>query len=502
MKAGSCIASVAALVLLSGSAVSADTAPAVTNIQATHHHGQTFVTWTDAKPGSDGAQYRYNVYRSLSPITNDASLAAAQLIQASLFNNSGQLLGQFPFTQTTRLDPSKRMSIVEQGSCGGPGSYTVCGNPLPPYSGLAVHTAKATAQAYYAVITIDVSQRQSKSVVSPGDNATTLAVEESVAAIVPLKYYDSKDTVHRREAHLTKLSGARGLPMWISLHGSGGGEGGLQYGDEYVYWGDSAMGYQEGLQGKFTVHEDSGGSVHGVPSLIVSPLDTVWTSDGLARLETFWFGYTALRPVAQDRTARAWPVTEARLDWLLKWAIKNYEADPARIYASGQSMGGWGISSWALRQPGLFAAVFPAMPRWRQIWIPDMQNKVTQVATTKSPIMPDGTTPYLARMDSVAYIQEHCEQDYPFIGWGIGRYDGYATWQEQVDMVNALTACRLGFAFSWNNGNHSEGPKAAAVVAKQYQTAFSRNLSYPVFTNSSLDSNPGSGDPKDGDHGE
>jgi len=41
----------------------------VTNIQAVHRNGQTFVTWTDVAAGDAGADYRYSLYVSERPIT-------------------------------------------------------------------------------------------------------------------------------------------------------------------------------------------------------------------------------------------------------------------------------------------------------------------------------------------------------------------------------------------------------------------------------------------------
>ena len=113
--------------------------------------------------------------------------------------------------------------------------------------------------------------------------------------------------------------------------------------------------------------------------------------------------------------------------------------------------------------------------------------------------MPDQTTSFESYMDTVAYVTSRCGQYVPFIGWGIGRFDGFASWQEQLDMVNALKACHHGFAFSWNGGGHSDAVAALGVIMPGYGTAYVKDKSYPAFTNSSLDSNPGNGDPNNGD---
>ncbi len=490
---------ISVLLLFCGAAL-ADNAPAVLNIQVLHHDGQTFITWTDAAPGAAGANYRYNVYRSLNPITDAASLSAATLIQAGVFNNSGQMAGQFPFNQTTRQDSGRPMAIVQAGDCRSSGAYSICGTPLVPFTGLAVHTAAAQEAAYYAVVTTDLKRSQSNSPIVPGQNATVVAVAETPADRLPLKYYDSHDSGNRPQVSSTGITGKSGLPLFVKLHASGGGKGSLAFGDQYIYWGDSTMGYQEGIQRTFTVYENhTSGSPYYQQSLMLSPSDTVWTSDGLGQLETFWFGYLGVPLGAADSTPRVLPSTEAELQWMVNWTIANYNVDPNRVYGSGYSMGGWGNATWALRHPEIFAAIFPAMPNWRPNRLPDMIKKTTDNIKGAGPMMADGSTSYQVRVDSVAFVRDHCSQTLPFIAWGVGRQDPTELWQDHVDMVNALKACRLGFAFSWNNGFHPDGNAAAAVSQRDYLTKFAKNLSYPAFANSSIDDRLGSGDPADGD---
>jgi hypothetical protein len=57
-----------------------------------------------------------------------------------------------------------------------------------------------------------------------------------------------------------------------------------------------------------------------------------------------------------------------------------------------------------------------------------------------------------------------------------------------------------GFAFAFNDGNHSSGSRAMEKVLRWYPPErFARNVSYPAFANSSIDDELGSGDPADGD---
>jgi hypothetical protein len=476
-------------------------APAVTGIAAIHHDGQTFVTWNDVAQGAAGANYRYRIYRSASPITDSASLASAALIQDNVFNNSGQMTAQV-WSQAGRQDPTKSMSIIQQGACQPNG---VCGAPLAAFTGLAVHTATADESAFYAVVTHDTTGAQSDSTISPGNNSTTMPVAETVAPVRPLKYYDSSNS--KRGGSSTQITGARGRPMFVKLHASGGCPGAIGMGDLWHFWGDSSMGYQEGIQQAISVWEthsaaawNTGG--YGQLALVLQPCDTIWAPNGLGPLETFWSGYQNVPLNSADRTARYYPFSEAMQTWYIQWAIANYGADPNRVYSTGQSLGGWGSDMYSFRHPEIFAAIFPSAGNWR----PPILNRVNSNGSTNTiyadntVLMPDRKTTFSSREDMVAYALANCG-NLPFVGFAIGRQDTSwpGMWPSNVAMANALKTCHAGFAFSWNNGTHSDAVAALNVVMPYYQSAFARNVSYPAFTNSSIDANYGNGDPANGD---
>lgn len=136
----------------------------VTAIQAVHRHGQTFVTWKDVAEGEEGATFRYSLYRSGQPITAD-NLDRAELCYHGVLNCSAKLFGH-AFNRKDRLDPDKPYAILEEG-----------GKPLPPWSGLAVHTVQKPGKAYYAVVATDDKFKPVSAIV-PGQSATTDAVED------------------------------------------------------------------------------------------------------------------------------------------------------------------------------------------------------------------------------------------------------------------------------------------------------------------------------------
>ncbi len=452
--------------------------PYISNMSVLHQNGQTFITWQDVAQGTSGQNYRYDIYRSSSPITNE-NISSATLVHKGIFNNSGQRFGFAPFLPATRVNASNAMS-----------SLTPMGATLPLWSGLAVYTPTATSSSYYAVVTRDISKSTNNtSLVASGINSSPSAVSEFVSSIEPIKYQDSNQT------STYKITGAQGLPLMLKLHASSAGATGVTtYGDIYQYFGDSTMGYQDGIPSIFSVYEVSGANRR----IELYPRDTVWTMDALAPLETYWFGYNVVPLNASDGVARVYPFTENRLLHLIDWVAEKYGVDTNRIYSTGQSMGGWGTTSFAFRRPDIFAAVYPILPRFESTTFPNMVLKTYSAATLSSPTLPDQTTSYVDHMNSVDFASR-THTDLPFIGWAIGRNDGYASWYSQVNMARVLDRNRHGYAFSWNNGDHSGGAAAMSLIYSYYEGKFAKNKSYPAFSESSINSKMGDGNPAVGD---
>jgi len=449
--------------------------PAVHGIKALHRHGQTFVTWADVAEGEAGADFRYSLYRSDKPITQE-SLAQAELCYSGVFNNSAKMFGM-AYNSKDRLDPQKPTMILEEG-----------GTPLPMWSGLAVRTVVANGKSYYAVVATD-DKGQTRSQVVPGESATTQALEEQVAPIEPIKIYDSK--TYGTYAKQLCITGTKNLPLMVSLHASNatGGMAGAQ-GDYYIYFGTPEMGYRDGLPGAFAIEESRPADGKGSNTLVLRNRDTIEHPNGKQAMETYWFGYYCTPQGAAPTEARAYPFTENRVLWTIDWVCKVYGVDRNRIYGAGQSMGGWGSTSLLFRHSELFAGLWPTLPRTRQRGLVGISTykKIDDV------LMADGKTPYLQRMDSVKFAESHHE-DLPFYAWSIGRHDGFATWKEEVDMVKALTSAHHGLAMSWNDGGHSDGPAPMAKIKKYYPCElFALDRSYPALGNSSIDDNMGTGE--------
>jgi hypothetical protein len=233
--------------------------------------------------------------------------------------------------------------------------------------------------------------------------------------------------------------------------------------------------------------------------VVLVPTDMVAVPPkGDAVRQSSWFGHWVRPQWADHEGPRAYPFTARRLDWMVEWTMENYHVDPNRVYAQGGSMGAWGSMRYGLTRPAVFAAVYPDRPRTRMESIRGFDGWHTTKQSDSAP-MPDGRTDAWKKYDLVRHVVEY-EGELPFVGWGIGRRDGFASWPEQVDMVRAMTEARRGFAVSWNNGDHNGGKKAMGAIWRQYPPKlFALDRSYPAFTHSSIDQDMGPGAPSKGD---
>lgn len=451
----------------------AASAPNVTNISATHRNGQTFITWDDPLTGASGSVLRYKVYRSTSQITDTST---ATLIADGVLNNNGQL-NTGAYNQTVRTSTSQAMAKVDGG-----------GSALSLWTGLAVYTATASQSAYYAVVAYDPSAAtySTPSPIVAGENSTTSLVSESAGSITPV--------LQRENSYAgTGWDTQSGHPLMVKLHASNA-TGGFSYGgastvgDLYAFWGDTSMSWQDGYQSVFDVYQDT---TTTPDQIVLYPRDTSWNKAGTGSLETMWFGLSTTL-LGGSAPNKAYNFTEEKLNTIIPWVSSEYQIDTNKVYATGGSMGAWGSVSYAFRHPEIFAAVFPDRPRWRQRTIADTTTAGNTTATSTVPMMESGAEAYYDRNDSVAFVEDAntAGSDLPPVAWGIGRNDGYATFAEQTDAVAALQAGKRWFAFAWDNGDHSTTTTSATIDQYRQASVFSKNVSYPVFSNSSIDDDP------------
>jgi len=439
----------------------------VGELKATARNGQVFLTWkeTETPPGTT-----FNVYLANKPITD---IAKATRIGHHIERHSAQDWWEDPASFKKGVKPGKPVGFRIQNG----------GERLDPSGGLFVHTVKKDGELFLAVTT--------------SEDAQTIATTSVVATRGKI------EPIWQRDGQPPAPGTGKGKPLWLSLHAKGGVVGN----SEYLVFGDETMGWREGLPFKFSVSIQNN-------EVIVRPTDRVWINRphneagdaGAPAIWTFWFGYNS-NIFDRQLMASGRPVnyTERRNLWILDWVQRYYQPDPKLRFCSGSSMGGCGTVSFGWQHPELFAACHAHVPIVSYTYLGKGSATRLEPSCWTGPITPDLKTsegvPLLDRMNATKFVSE-TKDDLPFLFMIHGRQDGSIPWENNPPFYRALSAARQGFAVYWDNGIHSTSGKNAPADVKAWQQRFHKfrlDESYPAFTNTSSDRNPGNGAPDNGD---
>jgi hypothetical protein len=176
-----------------------------------------------------------------------------------------------------------------------------------------------------------------------------------------------------------------------------------------------------------------------------------------------------------------------------------------------------------LRNPDLFAAVFPSRPRLRHalpaatVTIPNYPlGPYTAASGTQRQAgvnYPAASAPALSAadgggssavlLDLIAHVSDPANR-IPFLAWCCGRNDGYMPFADHVAMVQALRATKRPFCFVWNDGNHSAGdvmlssihpsyyaaPNPTQAPLKNSDVVYDTAKGFPYLSGCSLDKDP------------
>jgi hypothetical protein len=455
-------------------------APPVSDLKAVARDGQIFLTWKEAETP---AGTTFNVYVDNSPIVD---VAKAYRVGHHIEQHSARDWWEDPASFTKGAAPGKPVGWrLEPG-----------GARLDPSGGLFVDTAVLTFPQtfFFAVTSSDAAGHEDKTLV-PRANTLPLGVDTASGK--------SPRPIWQRDEAPPAVGAGKGKPLWLDLHAKGG----VIPNSEYLLFGDASMGWREGLPFKFSVRLQN-------DTVVVRPTDRVWINrphdeardGGMPAIWTFWYGYNShIYDRSQMSTGVPTNYTEVRNLWILDWVSKQYQPDPNRWYCSGSSMGGCGTISFGLHHPELFAACHAHVPIVAYTDLGAKSEVRLEPSCWTGPIPADLQTnegvPLLDRMNSTRFVEKTTE-DLPYLFILNGRLDGSIPWQNNPPFYKALAAAHQGFAVYWDNGAHATSGKDAPEDVKAWMERFRRfrrDESYPVFTHTSTDRNPGNGAPDDGD---
>ena len=462
---------------------------------ARHEAGQTLLTWREVDPPvtkdsigaaelkkllrdldkKTGRKVRYRIYRAERPITSVEGLRPiAEMPPLTGWN--ADYHGIYPNPK----HPARRY-VVRQGQ-----------PSVPPGTGIYAHNPRQAGQAYYAV-TVSIDGKENTAVSK--SNALAAALRETVGPGAPvlqrvekpksfqyvrnptLYYYVRWESPPNCSAagkpydYVVAIPPklAKPAPVGIHLHCWGGSLNG-----GYGWWYNAEKGH----------------------ILIASnqiPYDW-WTGYH----ELYWAG-----PRKKELWARGVvrPYSQQRMLSFLDWVATKWDVDLTRTHVAGNSMGGSGSPMLAIRWPERIA--------WAVSWVgvhdpaktPQFKGSYARVYGEPDwgVKFQDGTAVW-DHFNDAWYLRRYPDKEIGFITFSNGKNDGGIGWPQAVEFYRALQDTRRPHLFVWGQGGHGQRATMPVSLGERVLPIDVRtDQTLPAFAHCSLDDNPGSGDPKDGD---
>jgi len=349
---------------------------AVSDVQAFHRAGQTFITfreiddpvrrdqitWSQLKSILGDLdrrrQTRYCIYRSTRPIMPE-TLPQAELIARlkplSGWNLNGRNIGRSidRFIATARVlnwhqwNPFRDAGIDGDYGRDCPIDRLVIrdgGTPLPRGTGLYVHTAAKDQRAYYAVVTAVDGVENTRDV--RGGLNVVGPIDEKVAMPEPVLQGELPDSpfFHFAQKRLHYV-------RWVAPPLTN-----RPY--DYHNWSVGVpLELQDGAALELNLHRD--GYSYWRTHYRIEPGSVVLCPYDFP-IKTFWYGYHECRGTLRpwnEGTIRNY--TEKRLLGMIDWAARKWPVDRGRVLVTGCQGGasGSGALQLGLRYPGVFNMV-------------------------------------------------------------------------------------------------------------------------------------------------
>ncbi|MBI5058513.1 hypothetical protein HZB60_01890 [candidate division KSB1 bacterium] len=458
-----------------------------TGLQALHRDGQTFLTWDEVS----GAETRYNIYSSGTPIIDVSGLSALGNVDQ---NSSRDARGQ-----------------TAEG--GGAKYFAVIPNlPLSATKGLFVNSAMTSAQVYYAVTSYD----------GGGENDTVVSNQNTLALPVSEQVHVPTPVLQR-----TVVSGTNTVEVyvhWASDFGAPSYPALANIASVPFHFGLVRRGAISPHPLLFRPHA-RGGSYMAVIGGVGNPEEwTLALDDEIADTtrNTFWFGYheDLQRNVggmsAAPDSGTVMDFTLRRMDWTLDWALANLPVDSNRVYMFGGSMGALGSVFYALRRPERIAAIWGTVPKFDFSFLNDpnpantyntggaerrVADRLWAPVATNLPAS-NGYNTY-TWLNAGAIAKLRTADALPPLMMFNGKQDVVVGWAEKIHTYADYDTARQLCMFFFDQRGHGQSGGAQAWLPEQHASEwlyqFRRDLSYPGFSRCSANHDPGDGNMTSGD---
>jgi pimeloyl-ACP methyl ester carboxylesterase len=462
-------------------------------LTARHRAGQTLLTWKEADPPviadsisvrelaeirrhlDDQTKVRYRIYRSERPISALDGLEPVADVPPLVCWN-GDYYGVYPKPEDQAL-----RYVVEEGR-----------GPVPPGTGIYAHNPPRAGKAYYAVTRV-TDGKENRSL--DGSNVLRSPVDETLGQGVPvLQRTERPETFNYVKGPMLHYyvrwesppnCAAQGKPYDYLVAVPPEVAKPAPVGIHFHCWGANLNGgygwWYQAEQGHILIASNQ------------IPYDW-WTGYH----ELYWNG-----PPDEN----AWkqgvvhPYSQTRMLSFLDWVATQWEVDLSRTHVAGSSMGGAGSPMFAIRHPERIA--------WAVSWVgvhnparsPQFKGSYERVyGKPEWGVKFEDGTPVWDYFNDAWYLRNHPEKEIGLICFSNGKNDGAIGWPQAVEFYRALADTKRPHLFVWGQGGHGQRARLPISLSDRRMPMDLRiDQSLPAFTSCSLDDDPGSGDPDDGD---
>jgi hypothetical protein len=460
-------------------------AATITELEGFYRNGQVFLTWQNVSE----LNAFYKVYRSTAPIT------------------SGTQLSNCEYLGYTDTYSAKDWNLSRQDNAIRYLRIDSAGIPLSTSTGLFVATTLQNGNYYYA-ITVMIDDTEDKTIIA-GRNSLAAFLSETVSDPMPVfqearmvdgkqayvystffstKYAIGKPLMNKSgfvafDFGLYKNTGSGLRPLRIKLHGGG------------KYFLDKVT----------TAIRDE--MVIGAEDNLPCDLNQgFWGAN-----ENFDF-YDLLKNTIPPTSGVNYNITQLRINRILDWAFTYLEVDTNSVYIDGISLGAPGAYFMAITYPERFAAVRVTVGLFNFGFDQDYQP--TCSFNTGKANREDGDNLLGTRITNLPsnlgygtydivnggfVIHELNQKDYPFIFSLNGKHDLMMGWTEKTIYYDSVNKNNTGGYYFWDGRSHNGDGSTWNAEDVFDLFRYRKDLSYPAFSNCSLNEDWGNGDGNTGE---
>ncbi len=465
----------------------------VTQLKASYKNGQVCLAWNSPQV----TNLKYNVYRSKTQFTSSSQFTPENYI-GSVRDSSSKNMRRSRISQTPIYY-----------------KWDEDGYYFSADVGIYVVTCNEEATFYYAVTITDLETGAEDLYFKVNKNVTYAGCEEYISNPQPVL----QDTVTWNSGEVAFMYVQFGNNQDVITQPAFNNCGSYGYNFYLVKRGNTDSQapiyvFYEGLEGNSVVGNGLDAFADVTDCYIMGMDDWTPYPDGYgtdAGKGTSWVGYHENYDMySKDNSVPTTGVvkayTQTRLIYSINWARKYLpNADSNKVYLVGVSAGGYGVLLTANLIPDKIATVYSIVSPARlesgdgshePMWGSEGSNLYSDLLNPAT----QSQMRIFDAMNNKYLLVNNSDHSLPPIYTVHGRKDNTIGWKDKPGFFDTVQISKQGGVMFWDGREH-DGSKALFLDSETMPdfTKYSCNLSFPAFSNCTINQDPGTGKKKEGE---